>query len=137
MPPITPRSAAAVIGPALEHTKRMLFRPFRLGQWWRLGLVGFLAGEGGSSGCNIRQPWNSSSPSNHPRTPAVPDFNSFLGPQWLLKIELGIVLILIVMVVFMWIGSRMRFVLFDSVVSGECHVRAQWRRREVAGWRYF
>jgi hypothetical protein len=137
MPPTTPRSAVAVIGPAFEHTKRQLFRPFLLGQWLRLGLVGFLAGEGGPGGCNIRLPWNSSSPSTQSTRSAVPDFNAFLGPQWLTTIALGIVLILIVMVVFVWIGSRMRFVLFDSVVSGECHVRTYWRRRGLPGWRYF
>jgi hypothetical protein len=137
MPPTTPRSATAVIGPAFEHAKRQLFRPFRLGQWLRLGLVGFLAGEGGSGGCNMRQPWNSSSPSSPSTMPAVPDFNSFLGPQWLMTIALGIVLILIVIVVFIWIGSRMRFVLFDSVVSRECQVRTYWRRRGLPGGRYF
>lgn len=137
MPPTTPRSAAAVISPAFEHAKRQLFRPFRLGQWLRLGFVGLLAGEGGSSGCNMRLPWNSSSPSGQSTTPAFPDLNSFLGPQWLTTIALGIILILIVIVVFMWIGSRMRFVLFDSVVSGECHVRTQWHRRGSPGWRYF
>jgi len=134
MPPTTPRSAAAVIGPAFEHTKRQLFRPFQLGQWLRLGLVGFLAGEGG---CNFRTSWNGWSPSNQSTTPAFPDFHSFLGPQWLTAIALGIILILMVMVVFMWIGSRMRFVLFDSVVAGECHVRARWRERGLPGWRYF
>jgi hypothetical protein len=137
MSPTTPRSAADVIRPAFEHTKRQLFRPFRLGQWLRLGFVGILAGEGGSSNCNVRLPWNSSSPPTLSRTPPVPDFHWMLGPQWQIKFALGMILVLIVMIVFLWISSRMRFVLFDSVVSGECHVRAQWRRRKLPGWHYF
>jgi hypothetical protein len=137
MPTTTPRSATAAIAPAFEHAKRQLFRPFRPGQWLRLGFVGFLAGEGGSGGCNMQRPWNSPSPSTPSTTPSVPDFHSFLGSQWLTTIAIGIVIILIVIVVFMWIGSRMRFVLFDSVVSRECQVRAYWRRRGLPGWRYF
>jgi len=46
-------SAVDAIYPAIEHTKKQLFQPFRLGQWTRLALVGLLAGELGSGGgCN-------------------------------------------------------------------------------------
>ena len=45
-------SAVDAITPALEHTKRQLFMPFRIGQWTKLAFVGLLAGELGSSGFN-------------------------------------------------------------------------------------
>src|SRR4029077_5860670 len=35
------------------------------------------------------------------------------------------------------VGSVMRFVLFDSVLTRECHVRWSWGHRLGAGWRYF
>jgi hypothetical protein len=55
-----PISAVDTISLAIEHTKRQLFQPFRLGQWTRLALVGLLAGElgsgGGLRGSNFRFP---------------------------------------------------------------------------------
>ena len=38
---------------------------------------------------------------------------------------------------FLYIGSTMRFVLFDSVVAKECHIRRFWRQRTEPGFRYF
>ena len=54
-----PLSATDAMGPAFEHTKAQLFRPFRLSQWTKLALVGLFAGEmgtGGGGGPNINIP---------------------------------------------------------------------------------
>jgi hypothetical protein len=40
-------------------------------------------------------------------------------------------------IILMFVGSVMRFVLFDSVLTRECHVRWSWGHRLGAGWRYF
>jgi hypothetical protein len=40
-------------------------------------------------------------------------------------------------IILMYVGSVMRFVLFDSIVARECHIRWHWSRRLVPGWRYF
>ena len=54
-----PISASAAVDPAFVHTKQQLLRPFRLGQWLRIAVVGLLAGEAGSSGgCNFNYPLN-------------------------------------------------------------------------------
>ncbi len=37
----------------------------------------------------------------------------------------------------MYVGSVMRFVLFDSIITRECHIRWSWSRRLGPGWRYF
>jgi len=37
----------------------------------------------------------------------------------------------------MYVSSVMRFVLFDSVVARECHIRLYWNRRLGPGWRLF
>jgi hypothetical protein len=42
-----------------------------------------------------------------------------------------------VFVVFLYVSSVMRFVLFDSVVAKECHIRGGWRRRTEEGLAYF
>jgi hypothetical protein len=40
-------------------------------------------------------------------------------------------------IVMTYVSSVMRFVLFDSVLSKECHIRQGWGRRRGPGWKYF
>jgi uncharacterized membrane protein len=40
-------------------------------------------------------------------------------------------------ILLMYISSVMRFILFDSVLAKECHIRQGWGRRQGPGWRYF
>jgi hypothetical protein len=40
-------------------------------------------------------------------------------------------------IIMMYVSSVMRFVLFDSIVTRECHIRWSWSRRLGAGWRFF
>jgi hypothetical protein len=130
-----PLSAVDVISPALERIKNQLFRPFRFRQWLRLALVGFLAGEmGQGGGCSVRLPLellNLRSP-NQFQGPITPR-----GPLFLLLLVLAVLLILVVGVVFAYLNSRMRFVLFDSVVDGECRIRYSWNRRGTEAFGYF
>jgi hypothetical protein len=37
----------------------------------------------------------------------------------------------------LYVSSVMRFVLFDSVIAKECHIRQAWVRRQEAGIKYF
>lgn len=129
------------ISPAFEHTKRQLLQPFRFGQWIRLALVGLLAGELGSGGgCNAP---NIPSSFNIPRHTGgtehflTPDFAG-MNPALIAGLVLVIVVaVLALSIVLMYIASVMRFILFDSVLVKECHVRQGWHRRQAAGWRYF
>ncbi len=137
-----PISAMDAISPAFKHAKEQLFRPFRFGQWVRLALVGLLAGElsSGGGGCN--------SNFNMPITHQPQGSEQFLGgtlPEavaqhaamfaWLLIFLIlgGLVL----MVALMYVSSVMRFILFDSIVAKECHIRSGWARRRGEGWRLF
>ena len=132
-----PLSAIDVVSPAFERTKRLLFVPFRPGQWLRFALVGFLAGEmGGSGGCSsLRVPLNlpdsQSGEQFQAGIPGAPGFLFFLG------IALALFLVLVLVIVFTYINSRMRFVLFDSIVNGECRIRDSWSRRGTPAFRYF
>jgi hypothetical protein len=130
-----PLSAVDVISPAFERMRRHLFRPFQLGQWFRLAIVGFLAGEMGGGGLTGRFP---SGPSSQPG-PILqgmrPPFGG--GPLLIAMICMIALLALIVFIVFLYISSRMRFVLFDSVLAGECRIRDFWRRRGDVAFRYF
>jgi hypothetical protein len=129
-----PISAADAINPAFQHAKRQLLQPFQLGQWVRLALVGLLAGEMGS-GFNLH--------TTHHQGPA-----HFLNAEWPSRLAeypamtSGLIALLVVVgavlvVLVLYIGSVMRFVLFDSVVAKECHIRAGWARRHSQGLRLF
>ena len=134
-----PISASAAIDPAFAHTKQQLLRPFRLGQWMRIAVVGILAGEAGSSGgCNF----------NYPLSTPHQDSRHFLGAGWpapmgdhpLLLFALVAALIVIgigLVVLFTYIASVMRFILFDSIIARECHIRRGWSRRKDIGARLF
>src|ERR1700722_13242920 len=124
---------------AFRHTKEQLLGPFRFGQWMRLAFVGLLAGEMGSmNGCSFNVPWN----------------NQHRGSQQFLQgsfpaqlmghtaLIAGLIAALVVvgvglLVLFTYISSVMRFILFDSVVTRECHIRQGWARRKRPGFRLF
>ena len=132
-----PLSALDVVGPALERTKGLLFLPFRPGQWLRFALVGFLAGEmGGSGGCSsLRVPLNF--PDSQSREQFQVGIPGAPGVLFFLGIALALFLVLVLVIVFTYINSRMRFVLFDSIVEGECRIRDSWSRRGTPAFRYF
>jgi len=131
-----PISATDTIALAFQHVRRQLLQPFRLGQWTRLALVGFLAGELGSGGgCNF---------SNGLSSPQTGDSQNPLHPfgsidPALLAALIGVLLVtgLVFGLIMMYVSSVMRFTLFDSVLEKECHIRREWSGRQAEGWRYF
>jgi len=48
-----------------------------------------------------------------------------------------VVAVLVLWVLFIYVNSVMRFVLFDSVVAKQCEIRRYWNRRQKPGLRYF
>jgi len=131
-----PISAVDTITLAFQHTKRQLLQPFRFWQWTRLAVVGLLAGETGSGGG-----------ANFPTSFPHPTGSSrhFLQQAWP-KIDPailgGLIAILVVagfvfFIVMMYVSSVMRFILFDSVLAKECHIRQGWNRRQGPAWKYF
>ncbi len=133
-----PISALDAIQPAFQHAKQQLLKPFRASQWAKLGLVGLLAGEmsSGGGGCN---PGSFQLPSHTTHSQRFVDVGlSATNPMlYVSMIALLIVAGMVLTVVLLYLNSVMRFVLFDSVVAKECHIRAGWSRRQGAGRRYF
>lgn len=132
-------SAVDTISLAFQHTKRQLVQPFRFGQWTRLAFVGLLAGEMGSGG-GVHVPSGFSPPtqggggSAHPTFPGIPH----IDPSILFGL-LAVIFItgLVFFLVMTYIGSVMRFILFDSILAKECRIRDSWHRRQEPGWKYF
>jgi hypothetical protein len=129
-----PISAVDTVNLAFQHTRRQLVQPFRFWQWTRLAIVGLLAGELGSGGS-----FNFPS-SFKPQQGSSPGWGHFpkIDPALLAGLITVIVVTgLIFMIVMTYVSSVMRFILFDSVLTKECHIRANWARRTDAGWKYF
>ena len=133
-----PISAVDTITLAFQHTKRQLLQPFRFGQWSRLAFVGLLAGEMGSGG-SFHVPGNF----NFPQQPGASrqfldnPFGSIDPALLAAMIAVLIVAGLVFGILLMYVSSVMRFILFDSVLAKECHIRKGWSRRQYPGWRYF
>jgi hypothetical protein len=134
-----PISAPDAIEPAFRHAKEQLARPFRFGQWIRLAFVGLLAGEMSSfGGCNFNVP------SNTFHRPSQQFLGGTFPAQFADHAALfaGLIVALTVvgiglLVLFTYISSVMRFILFDSIVARECHIRLGWARRKEPGFRLF
>lgn len=125
-------SAVDSLTPAFEHTKQQLLKPFRAGQWAKLALVGFLAGELSSGGCN------SSSFRTPPAGGGSPLSFPGINPAFLAGlIAILVVVALVLGILFLYVSSVMRFVLFDSVVAKNCEIRKGWGRRQGPGLRLF
>ncbi len=132
-----PISAVDTITLAFQHTKRQLVQPVRFWQWTRLAVVGLLAGEMGSGG-SFNVPSNFNFP-RHGSSRQLLDLGfPKIDPVILgLLITVLVVAGLVFMVVMMYVNSVMRFILFDSILAKECHIRQGWGRRQGAGWKYF
>ena len=135
------KSAVDVIGVALEHTKQQLFKPFQFGQWARLALLALATGEMSTGGgCNSISSIPSRLPNPHGQ-------QNFLGPADVLRgldpaligslILVAIVGGLVLMLVWIYIASVSRFVLFESVLRKYCELGAGWNRWQRQGLRLF
>jgi len=133
-----PISAVDVITPAFQHARQQLVQPFRASQWAKLGLVGLLAGEMSSSGggCNPGT-FQMPTPPNHSQRFLEIGMAGASPMVYASLIAVLIVAGLVLMVLFLYLSSVMRFVLFDSVVAKECRIRDSWSRRQGPGRRYF
>ena len=131
-----PLTAVDSISLAFEHTKQQLFRPFRFGQWTRLAVVGLFAGEMGSgSGCHLNIPTNAPHQRDY-----LSGFSLFpsVDPALLLPlIVVAVIAVSIFWLLFLYISSHMRFVLFDSVIAKKCSIRGMWHARRAPSFEYF
>jgi len=129
-----PLSGVDALNPAFEHTKTQLFRPFRFGQWTRLAFVGLFAGEMSSGGgCNFNVPTHAGGGAHRHYLLSSP-------PDWALLAPIVIALLIAVPVLwllFLYISSRMRFILFDSVIEKKCEIRRMWRERRAPALQFF
>jgi len=129
-------SAIDAIGPAFQHTKEQLLRPFRAAEWAKLAFVGFLAGELSSGGCNggnFQIPTHQGGGHRFVNS-ILPNIDPAL-----LAVLIAVLIVagIVFWIVFVYVSSVMRFILFDSVVAKRCEVGRSWSRRHGDGLRLF
>ncbi len=135
-----PASAVDCVQPAIQRTREQLFRPFRFGQWSRLALVGFLAAELHTSGCNFSS-FNFPAPQQRRGQEFLATPFPHIDPARIAQLAglIGafVVLAIILFFVFLYFNSVFRFILFDSVIKKRCSISEGWSRWHRAGRRYF
>ena len=131
-----PNNAVDVFLPAIDHTRRELFQPFRFGRWARYAVLGILTGELSSGGGNFNP-----GSFNFPNTQQQRHFQpAFAVPAWLHNPELIALLVVCGLALFfllVYASCVLRFVLFDAVLTSRCRLREGWRRWQSQGARYF
>ena len=141
-----PISAVDAIGPAVERTKMFMFRPFQWSRWWRFGVLALATGEFASTGgCNpsgltdlikaVKQ-----QPQQHFAAASGMDLLHNLGlstGRIAFMLTVLIVGLFALVIVHLYVGSVLRFVLFDGVASGRYRLREGWKRWQAHGLRYF
>jgi hypothetical protein len=138
------KSAVDVIGNAFAHTRKQLTEPFQVSQWLRLAVLGLATGEISSSGgcSNFRGLSQIPAHVRH-RSDNFLDAGSGLSglgldPALIASlIVVAIIGFLIVGLVFLYVSSISRFMLFESVLRQRCELGPSWDRWQGQGLRFF
>jgi hypothetical protein len=125
-------SAIDAIQPAIELTKQRLFNPARYSMWWRIALLGVFSGELSGGGGNFHGGGGIPSHATHSHHFARPEIGTIIVAA-LMIMAVSLVLLLL----FTYIASILRFVLFDAVLTGRHHIRAGWRMWRERALPYF
>lgn len=126
----------APFGAAIDLTKLVLFQPFDIAKWLTIGFAAFLShlAGGGGGGFNPQLPggggdwkWDVRSTTND----ALESANTM--PGWVIPlIAIGGLFLLVLIVAFLWVGSRGKFIFTDCIVRNRGAIVEPWHefRRE-------
>jgi hypothetical protein len=130
--------------PAIQRTTALLFKPFRWSFYWRMAVVAFLTGELGGIKGNFNIPSNFPTGGGRQRGGSseflssipwhLPTLNTI---DWIIIGAIAFVAFFAVLLIFLYIASIFRFILFDAVLTGNCSIRESWSRRQSEGRKYF
>ena len=137
-------SVTEPIGSAYTATKQILFKPFNLGKWFLLGFCAFLANLCDCGGSNGNGGNNSSTRGFRSFNDAKEYFIDWFYEYWEWILSIGWMLavgVLLLIVLFMWLSSRGKFMLLDGVVRNRGAVVEPWHKfRDQANslflWRF-
>src|SRR5215475_5001418 len=134
-------SAIDAFGPAISRVGTMLFKPFRLGTWLKMGFIGLLGGGLATVNMNFRGPIvPSQARGNFPNDPFYEiqrAMRTIHLADYSQLIFICVVVSVVIALIFLYLFCRFRFVLFDSVISGQPTVGRGWRQYASQANRYF
>ena len=125
-------SCTAVVRPAWERMKDILFRPFNLSKWFTLGVSAWLAtlGDGGSSYSSGR---NSFGNNDNITGDNFSQGIAYIKDFWLTYsnyIITGAIIITMIIIaaslLVAWLKARGKFMLLDNVVKNSAEITAPW-----------
>jgi hypothetical protein len=136
-------SAIDAFGPAFSRVGAILFRPFRLATWLKMGFIGLLGGGVivANSGANFRAPAAGGRVPQDQLPPEAADIfraiRSIHLADYFHVIVIVIAVIAVLALIFLYLFCRFRFILFDSVVTGQPSIGRGWRMYASQANRYF
>jgi hypothetical protein len=120
---------------AVQRTRHILFQPFNLPKWLRLGFCAFLAGMGQAGGTRGGTGGDGSGSDPELGTFDLDGVGAWVQenlPLIITVTSLVLVLLIVLGILFTWLGSRGRFMLLDGVIRNRGAIAEPWReyRRE-------
>ena len=138
------KSAIDVVGSAFEHTRKQLSEPFQFKQWLRLAVLGLATGEISSGGGCSNLRGLSQLPNHLPqRSDNFLEAGSGLSRLGLDPATIATLIIVVIIgfliagLVFLYISSVCRFMLFEAVLRRNSELGASWDRWQGQGLRFF
>lgn len=107
-----------------------MFRPFKWAKWWRIALVGMIAGEFQGASCSGGRRFGESGGPTNP----FPSIDPAVIASIITVLVVGGVVLLLV---HLYIASVCRFMLFDAITTGRYRLREGWARWHERGVRWF
>lgn len=124
-------SASEAVSPAIERTKRYLFRPFEWGTYLKLAAVACIT-EGISLNFNYSFPGGSSSTTDSTSLPM-----SSISGGWIVLIAAAIVLAMVIGIILFYLVTRLRFAFFHCLVHQTKEIRPGWGMYRAQSMRFF
>ncbi len=128
-------SPANCVSPAFSLMRKRLFQPFRFGYWSRIAVLGVLTGELSTSGSGGGGGQHSTAAYGNP----VPGHG--FDPTWIAQhwnLILGVIgAIFVLAILFFYIGSVLRFVLYEAVLRDKASIHEGFARWREQGFEYF
>lgn len=133
----------AIIGDSADWTKKVLFKPFNFKKWLILAFIACMAGSM-ANGCNF----NSGGGGDHhyeseqrqkDNAPPVADRKPAGEKITVMWVVLGavIIFIVVVMLIFTWMGSRFAFVFIEDIIKNDASIRKPFSDNADIGNSYF
>jgi len=125
---------------AIELTRLTLFRPFDITKWLVIGFAAFLSGWLNSGGGSIN-PWSFRGWNTSNLQAPTFQFRSFnmehAGLVFLIALAVFAVVLLVVLILWLWIVARGRFIFIDCLVRNRAAIVEPWREFHQEGNRFF